>query len=204
MAARDTLAAFVAGGNMREADAPTMSPDRAKELGERVKAVQSGTARLDPQMAPSDFRAAVQQREQEAATKAAASRGADIPRRFENHPIGKRIYQAHDAIASLPAPGGLAALLVAVVVLFFLLIPATSSGETRALLLWEVILGQKQIPNTPEITGATDTSATGPSSPSSGAVGTTPGINQTTGTGSMHPLPVSMSDYPMSGAPDGL
>lgn len=207
MAARDTLAAFVAGGNMRDADAPSMTPERAKELQERVTALRAGTAPLAASDAPGDFRAAIQKREQEAATKAAASRGADIPRKWESNPIINHVYRAHDAIASLPAPGGLAAVIVAIIVLFFLVVPATSAGETRALLLWEVLLGKKQVP-----TDTTSANAPGSGLEAvaqagqqlAGGNGGSANKTQATGTGSMYPLMTPLDSYPTSAAPEGL
>lgn len=154
----ETLALFVAGGNLRDAEpSPKIPADRVKLIKQRQEAILQGKGTPAAGDTPSDFRSAVAEKEQEADERERKSRGADIPgrNRFANHPVLKHIYRAHDAISSLPAPGGLAAMIVAIFILWLFLIPVTSKGETRANLLWDVLMGTKTLP------GATITQAVG-------------------------------------------
>lgn len=149
MSARDTLAAFVAAGNLRDADpSPEMDPEKAKELRQRIEALRThGGKPPDAGDAPGDFRADIEAREAKAAADLAAKRGLDVPRWKATNAVMKHIYAAHDRISSMPAPGGIAAILFIIFIFFLVLIPVTSNGTTRALLLWDVLLGQKELQN---------------------------------------------------------
>lgn len=146
MDARETLAMFVAGGNMRDAEpSPTMDAETVKTLQMRLDSLRNGATLPEATAAPSDFRAGIAAREAQVAAAEAASRGADVPRWHADHPVMKQVYRAHDAISSLPAPGGLGGIIFVIFLFFLILIPITSKGETRTLLLWEVLLGQKEV-----------------------------------------------------------
>lgn len=143
--ARQTLRSFVEGGNLHDADFQPIPPERAVALRGRLDAVRADTRMPSPTAAPSDFQAALRDREAAAEEAKAVSRGADIPRPHADKPGFKQFYKAHDFVATLPAPGGLGIILLTIGVFFLIIIPATSKGETRALLLWDVLLGRKKV-----------------------------------------------------------
>jgi len=146
---RNVLEEYVLSGNLRDASKPlTVDPGRQAELRARMANLReagNSTALTTPDASadPGDFRAAVQERE--AAAELIQTRGKDTPRVNADTQPMKAIYLVNDSVAALPVPGGLGALLLVILVFFFILIPATSKGETRALLLWEVLLGRRQI-----------------------------------------------------------
>lgn len=146
---RNLLEEYILSGNLRSSDkALTVDPSRQAELRARIANLREGgasTALATPLATddPGDFRAAVEERER--AAELIQTRGKDTPRVNADKQPMKAIYLVNDSVAKLPAPGGLGALLLTIVIFFFILIPATSKGETRALLLWEVLLGRKQI-----------------------------------------------------------
>ena len=144
--AREAIAEFVARGNVREAQASVaLDQDRVSELQARLADLQDAATPIpDAEANPADFAAAVAERE--AAAKEIQVHGRNVPRWNADHPIMQRVYGAHDAVAGLPAPGGLGAILAIIAVLFFVLIGATAQGETRTLLLWDVLLGKKRVP----------------------------------------------------------
>lgn len=148
--AREQIAQFVEQGNVRHADAAVdLASARVSELAARLDDLQAANTPIpDAEAAPADFAAAVQAREK--AAKEIKVAGRDVPRWNAQNPIMQRVYGAHDAITDLPAPGGLGALLIIIAILFFVLISATAQGETRTLLLWEVLLGKKRLPDRQE------------------------------------------------------
>lgn len=146
---RNLLEEYVLSGNLRSTDkALTVDPGRQAELRARMANLReagtsTGLALPSATDDPSDFRAAVAERE--AAAELIQTRGKDTPRVNADKQPMKGIYLVNDSVAKLPVPGGLGAMLLVILLFFFILIPATSAGETRALLLWEVLLGRKQI-----------------------------------------------------------
>jgi hypothetical protein len=146
--ARETLALFVAGGNLLSTEpSPRVPPARGKLIRERQRAILAG-GKVNPEAGPSELREALEEQIQAADDRERKSRGVDLPRnaKWANHPIMKHIYRAHDAVAMLPVPGGLALIIVAIFIFWLFLIPVSSKGETRANLLWDVVLGQKSLP----------------------------------------------------------
>lgn len=144
---RALIAEYVLSGNLRESDtkALTIRPERMAELRARLGNFREGGATVipEPTANPSDFRAAIEAREGE--IREEDKTGKPTPRwRADQQPM-KAIYIVNDSVSKLPTPAGLGGLLLGILALFFILIPATSDGETRALLLWEVLLGKKQI-----------------------------------------------------------
>jgi hypothetical protein len=208
MSARETLAMFVAGGNMRDAEpSPTMDKDKLQDVQQRLADLNAGKKPIPANGAPSDFRAGVAAREAAAAAAEAKKRGADVPRWNENHPVMKPIYKVHDAIASMPAPGGIAAILLAIFVLFVVLIPTTTSGETRALMLWEVLMGKKEVPPLPIKTSGAPGSLLEQAAQAAqqAAQGDTGKGSSTVSTAAAMPFLVSESVYhPVPEAPEGL
>lgn len=182
---REMLAMFVAGGNMRNAEpSPAMDADRKQELQRRLVALREGGKIVDADAAPLDFREAINAREALASAK--AQERLDVPRWNANHPVMKGIYQAHDAIAGIPAPGGIGVILLIVFVFFLVLIPVTSGGPTRTLLLWDVLLGKKTLPpltRDARSTNENNTSDKGwhPGTGSTGTTASTGGALATTG-----------------------
>lgn len=156
--ARDAIAEFVVQGNLRDVQASDKLPDaRRSELQARLANLREATAEIpDASTADvSDFRAAVAEREEQA--KQISIAGKDVPRWNTNNPVMKQVYRAHDAVAGLPVPGGIGVMVLVIALFFFILIPATTTGETRALLLWEVLLGKKQVTDSstlPVVTGS--------------------------------------------------
>jgi hypothetical protein len=146
---QETLAMFVAGGTMRDAD-PTqkMPPEKLAAIKARLEALREGEDLPAPTAAPSDFRAAIEDKEQKVAAQEAAARGKDVPRWKEDAPVMKPVYHAVDTVTGLPAPGGLGVIILIIAIFFLILIPASTAGETRMLLLWEVLLGRKEIQQT--------------------------------------------------------
>lgn len=144
---RALIAEYVLSGNMREADtkALTLAPSRQAELRARLGNFREGGATVipEPNAEPGDFRAAIAAREDEIAEE--DKTGKPTPRWNQDKQPMKAIYIVNDGVSKLPTPAGLGMLLLGILALFFILIPATSDGETRALLLWEVLLGKKQI-----------------------------------------------------------
>lgn len=146
---RNVIESYVLDGNLRDASkALVVDPGRQAELRARMANLREGgqVAALPAPEAdsnPGDFRAAIEERER--AAELIQTRGKDTPRVNADKQPMKAIYLVNDSVAALPAPGGLGALLLVILLFFFILIPATSAGETRALLLWEVLLGRKQI-----------------------------------------------------------
>ena len=144
---RQALVRFIGGGSERKSDlvidaSAFIDAGRRKQLQERLRDLQAEHNIVDADSDPSEFRHAIAERE---AAVAAKPSGHDVPRWQADTPIMKSIYGAHDAITTLPHPGGLGMLILAIVLLFLILIPATGNGETRTLLLWDVLLGRKQI-----------------------------------------------------------
>ena len=106
-----------------------------------LAAFVSGPAPTAPGPLPSDFEAAI-------ATRRAAREGAKDaprPRPLASQPGFKQAYEVHDRIAHLPAPGGIAVLVIVLIVLLMVLVPVTSDGETRLQLLFGVIGGKKRV-----------------------------------------------------------
>lgn len=165
--ARNELALYVAGGNLRNQDQAAQDIAIQKErlallrgrLGQWRENL--GSTIVTPESTPADFRASLEAADQRAYERSLAEQGRDVPRLEVQNPTAQkmlnRVYQAHDTVVSLPTPGGLGTLILIIVVLFLILIPATGRGETRALLLWDVLLGRKQMP------GSTPAPATGQS-----------------------------------------
>ena len=145
--ARDTIASYVATGSLRPSDnaAVALLPERQIELTQRLETVRAGGSPPSAEDDPTEFALAIREREEQARLERESNRGADVPRWNQDNSIMRGIYTAHDTIVSLPAPGGLGLLILVIVLFFLILIPATSSGETRSLLLWEVLLGKKEI-----------------------------------------------------------
>ncbi len=97
-----------------------------------------------PEPLPTDFEAALAQRravrDQQSSTPKSIA-----PRPLANRAGFKQVYGAADAIARIPAPGGIAALLVILLVLLIFLVPVTSDRETRANLFFDVLGGSKRV-----------------------------------------------------------
>jgi hypothetical protein len=192
---RNLIEEYVVSGNMRDdSKALTIDPSRQAELRARLQNLREGAQAgglpaLPADSNPSDFRAAVEERERQA--EIIQTRGKDTPRVNADKQPMKAIYFVNDAVAALPSPGGLGGLLLAILVFFFILIPATSAGETRALLLWEVLLGQKQI-NDPASVPAVDAGTGNVIAAVGGAIGTGIGIGiQAVGLSSKTPPPAT-------------
>ena len=157
---------YVAAGNLRQIDSPEtdliIDEQRRTQLQRRLAGLREQWVGLpSPQTTnPSDFRAAVQVREEKAYQRERDERfnGKDIPRpTFQNTTINnaaQQVYKAHDFVTGLPSPGGLGAILLAIIILFLVLIPATGKGETRLLLLWDVLLGRKAISDPSQVAPA--------------------------------------------------
>ena len=142
---RETLAMFVAGGNMRNAEpTPAMDADKKTELQQRLAALREGGKVVPADSAPSDFRDAIIQRE--TAANAKAQERLDVPRWNADNPVMKQVYRAHDAVANIPAPGGIGVILLIIFIFFLVLVPITTGGPTRTLLLWDVLLGKQGLP----------------------------------------------------------
>lgn len=161
---RAIIEEYVLSGNLRESDtkALALSPPRQAELRARLGNLREGGKVAGvlpaPDSDPGDFRAAVQEREEAAAL--IQQKGKETPRINADKQPQKAIYFANDFVAGLPSPGGLGGLLLFILLFFFILIPATSAGETRTLLLWDVLLGRKQITD-PGSTPVVDASSGG-------------------------------------------
>jgi len=144
---RALIAEYVLSGNLRESDTKALAirPERMAELRARLGNFREGGATIipEPSAEPGDFRAAVTAREDEIDEE--DKTGKPTPRWKADQQPMKAIYIVNDGVSKLPTPAGLGGLLLGILALFFILIPATSAGETRALLLWEVLLGKKQI-----------------------------------------------------------
>jgi len=144
----DTLLARRSPGDTTQ----PLSDERAKELREQLQRLsEAGGEPLSGTDDPTEFQEALAEREERA--KDISLHGKDVPRWREDSRVMKPVYRAHDVVVSLPQPGGIGVLILALVILFLVLIPATTQGETRTLLLWEVLLGKKQVddPNAPQI-----------------------------------------------------
>lgn len=148
---RQALADFVAGNVQRppfvqqsDAEKIQISDDKLKALQDRLHKLQQvpgeTPAATDD---PGQFATAVRDREAEAQKR--DDEGEPIPRWNEDKPVIKQAYAAHDALVQLPHPGGIGVLVLVLALFFVILIPATTAGETRGLLLWEVLLGKKQL-----------------------------------------------------------
>jgi hypothetical protein len=142
-----TIREYVAGAQVTvaPADAVQPAPRAIKAIRQRQANLAAAAAGPAPSAAanPADFAAAVQARE--ASVREKDAQGQDIPRKYESIDWLKPVYKAHDALVSLPRPGGIGVLVAVLAVFFIILIPATSAGETRALLLWDVLLGKKRV-----------------------------------------------------------
>lgn len=153
---RAAIQAYIAG------DTPSVAPPgEGVTLPREVAALRRSVRDLAsaddapmpaPDANPDQFQAAIKQRE--ASVRKKDKEGRDIPRKGESSPWLRPVYKVHDALIKLPTPGGAGLLVLAILVLFLILIPATSAGETRALLFWEVILGKKRVydPDAPQLT----------------------------------------------------
>lgn len=156
--ARNELALYVAGGNLRNHEQAAtdiaLQQDRLAALRGRLGRWREdvGQTIVTPEANPADFRAALEAADERAYQRSLTEQGRDIPRIEPQNPtaakILNRVYQAHDTVVGLPTPSGLGTIILIIVVLFLILIPATGRGETRALLLWDVLLGRKQLPDT--------------------------------------------------------
>lgn len=154
--ARNELALYVAGGNMRAATDPdvqiAIQKERVAVLGNRLAQWRENMGRVTvtPEAAPADFQAAIDAADERAYQRSLTEQGRDIPRLDPKNPtaakVANYVYRAHDTVAGLPHPGGLGAILLIIAFLWLVLIPATGKGETRLLLLWDVLLGRKQMP----------------------------------------------------------
>ncbi len=176
---RETLAMFVAGGNLRNVEpTPAMDPQVKRDILQRLQMLREGGPITPDDAAPSDFREALSTRE--ALAHAKARERWDVPRWHADNALMKQVYRAHDTMASMPTPAGIGVILLIILVFFLVLIPVSTGGPTRMLLLWDVLLGSKKLPaidrnavgivenNTPDkgwnpVTGA-DTGATAPAS----------------------------------------
>lgn len=164
--ARTELALYVAGGNMRESNTPethiAIQKERLALLGSRLGRWREtmGQTIVTPESAPADFQAALDAADERAYQRSLSEQGRDIPRLDPQNPTAAKvtnaIYKAHDTVAALPHPGGLALLILLIAGLWLVLIPATGKGETRLLLLWDVLLGRKQMPGTAPAPATTD------------------------------------------------
>lgn len=144
--ARSQLTRFIATGSQAKSGAITnmssaIDPAHKRTLRDKIKKLQDEHDIVHPDSQPGDFRNALQTREKKVASK----HGKDIPRPYSQNHYVQHVYKAHDAIVALPHPGGLGMLILLIVLFFLILIPATSSGETRTLLLWDVLLGRKHV-----------------------------------------------------------
>jgi len=156
--ARQELALYVAGGNLRNHEQAAqdiqIQQDRLAALRGRLGRWREdvGQTIVTPEASPADFRAALASADERAYQRSLTEQGRDIPRLEPQNPTAakvlNRVYQAHDTVVGLPTPAGLGTLILIIVVLFLILIPATGRGETRTLLLWDVLLGKKQMPGT--------------------------------------------------------
>lgn len=188
--ARTELALYVAGGNMREVDTPeahmAIQKERLALLGSRLGKWREtmGQTIVTPEAAPADFQAALDAADERAYQRSLTEQGRDVPRLDPKNPTAakvlNRVYQAHDTVAALPHPGGLAAIILLIALLWLVLIPATGKGETRLLLLWDVLLGRKQMPNTSPAP-ATDSQQDIQASANAAATGVAAGLSAATG-----------------------
>lgn len=142
---RDVLLNFVETGNVRDTEFEPIPQERALALRERLETIRADGV-IDATGNPGDFAAALRDREAENEQAKNISRGKDVPRLMEEKPGFKQFYRAHDVISTLPAPGGLGLILLAILLFWMLILPATTNGETRTLLLWDVLLGKKKLP----------------------------------------------------------
>lgn len=165
---RQELALYVAGGSLRNQDQAAqdiqLQQDRIAALRGRLGRWRediAGTV-VTPEAAPADFRAALEDADERAYQRSLTEQGRDIPRLTPRNPLAakalNRVYQAHDTVTSLPTPAGIGVLILFIVVLFLILIPATARGETRMLLLWDVLLGRKTMPGSTPAPAGTDSS----------------------------------------------
>jgi hypothetical protein len=163
------LADYVASGNTRVVDS-ALSHLSGKNRGEIEKKFaeirqnrtslvtafrESGTPPPQASSEPGDFRAALTENNQVAYERDLKRRGIEVRQPDTNNKLLKTVpalarllesfYKGQTAVKSLPSPGGLGLILLVILAFFLILVPATSAGETRALLLWDVLLGKKVI-----------------------------------------------------------